>query len=242
MTDPPPSLATAGTRLVVLSPHLDDAVLSLGAALRRAARAGADVSIVTVFAGDPEAAGPASPWDRRGGFTTAGEAARGRRSEDRRACAALGVTPIWLPFGSETNERGGGDSTVWAAILETVGTPELVLVPGFPLRHNDHRWLTRQALARGIPAARLGLYVEQPYTLNGRDAPGPPPSLELGGTISWEALPAGITDRLAKVRAMRAYRSQLKLIARLAVPQIMLYELRHGGEQVAWLAQADLGT
>ena len=39
----------------------------------------------------------AGGWDRRGGFATEGESARARREEDRRACAVLGATPVWLP-------------------------------------------------------------------------------------------------------------------------------------------------
>ena len=38
-------------RLVVVSPHLDDAVLSLGATLAHAVESGATVEVLTVFAG-----------------------------------------------------------------------------------------------------------------------------------------------------------------------------------------------
>src|SRR5213080_853986 len=94
-------------RVVVVSPHLDDAVLSLGAALARAARRGGAVTVLTVLAGDPASETPAGEWDSQAGFATAGEAARARREEDRRACALLGVEPVWLPFSDHQYDRGG---------------------------------------------------------------------------------------------------------------------------------------
>jgi hypothetical protein len=44
-----------------------------------------------------------------------------------------------------------------------VGSPDTVLMPGFPLAAPDHLRLTRLLLDRPLPAARAGLYVEQPY-------------------------------------------------------------------------------
>src|ERR1700759_4663582 len=88
-------------RIVVISPHLDDAVVSLGATLRRAVEAGARVQVVTVFGCEPSSTTAADDWDRKSGFATEGEAARKRRDEDRDACSILGVTPRWFDFGAE---------------------------------------------------------------------------------------------------------------------------------------------
>ena len=81
--------------VAVLSPHLDDAILSLGAAISGAR---GDVRVVTVFAGDPDSTLAAGEWDSRAGFRTVGEAARARREEDALACADVGARPVWLPF------------------------------------------------------------------------------------------------------------------------------------------------
>jgi len=84
-------------RVVVVSPHLDDAVLSLGATIARAARAGAQVHALTVFAyGDEDL--PVAPWDAECGFRSAGHARSVRREEDARGCALVGAIPDWLPF------------------------------------------------------------------------------------------------------------------------------------------------
>src|SRR5437879_1910085 len=109
-----------GTRIAVVSPHLDDAVFSLGSAMSATARAGKDVRIVTVFAGDPESAQPAAWWDRATGFETHRQAALRRREEDVRACELVGVTPCWLPFGDATYVQDRDADTVWAAIAEAV--------------------------------------------------------------------------------------------------------------------------
>jgi LmbE family N-acetylglucosaminyl deacetylase len=52
-------------RWLVLSPHCDDAVLSLGASIAAHARAGGRVTIVTALAGDVHSADPSSAWDGR---------------------------------------------------------------------------------------------------------------------------------------------------------------------------------
>jgi LmbE family N-acetylglucosaminyl deacetylase len=187
-------------RIVVVSPHLDDGVLSLGASMAAWSRAGTTVELLTVLACDPGSAAPVGGWDRRGGFATEGESALARREEDRRACAALGATPVWLPFGSVDYERHGDDGAVLAAVSTAVDGAEVVLVPGHPLSHPDHAWLA--ALLDGrLVAARVGVYAEQPYT---RKSGVEPPGFEPTGS--------GLRDRLAKWRAIRSYRSQLPLL------------------------------
>lgn len=59
MTQPRPADA------VVVSPHLDDAILSLGATVAGLARNGLAISVVTVFAGDTSSAKPCGGWDER---------------------------------------------------------------------------------------------------------------------------------------------------------------------------------
>ena len=198
---------------MVVSPHSDDGVLSLGASMARWARAGADVELLTVLALDPGSDAPTEGWDQRAGFTTEGEAARARREEDRAACAVLGVTPLWLPFGSVDFERHGDDAAVWDAVHEVVDGAEVVLVPGSPLSHPDHAWLNG-LLASKVPARALGLYAEQPYTLRAAAEPF------ASGDVS-------ARDRIAKWRAIRAYGSQLPLLG-------MRGSLRRGALRLAW--------
>ncbi len=225
-----------GERVVVVSPHSDDGVLSLGAAMASWARRGARVELLTVFALDPASDEPAGGWDARAGFGTEGEAAVGRRAEDVAACAIIGATPAWLPFGSVDYERHGDESAVRDAISAAADGVDALLLPGFPLSHPDHEWLGRALVGSRMGCRRLGIYVEQPY---GRRTSGEPrvPSWaeeELGARPVFHAASAGARDRLAKWRAVREYRTQLPLLG-------MTRSLPRGphsvvlGERVAWI-------
>jgi LmbE family N-acetylglucosaminyl deacetylase len=207
-----------GTILVV-SPHSDDGVLSLGAAMAGWARAGRRVELLTVLALDPDSRAPTGGWDRRAGFATEGEAARARREEDRAACAALGVTAHWLPFGSVDYERHGSDEEILEAVRRHVQGARVVLVPGSPLTHPDHAWLS-SLLAERVATESMAVYAEQPYTV--RD-----------GSTPFARVDVAARDRLAKWRAIRAYGSQLPLLGMRDVRRGPL-RLALAAERVAW--------
>ncbi len=220
-------------RIVVVSPHLDDGVLSLGAAIASWARSGSRVELVTVFACDPESNAEAGGWDARADFRTEGEASRARRQEDARACAILGATPVWLPFGDVDYERHGDDDAVHTAVASATAGADIVLLPGSPLSHPDHAWLSRALVDLNV--RDVGFYAEQPYTRRSSTAPGAPGWLEtaLGAPLRFERVGSNPRDRLAKWRAIRRYSSQLPLLG-------MRRSLRRGPrsvlspELVAW--------
>jgi len=221
-------------RVCVLSPHLDDAVLSLGASIARAAHAGADVHVITVFAGRPDSGLPASVWDAKAGFASLGEATRIRRLEDAHACRLMGVTAVWLSFADNLYNDRSTDEDVWSAISPTLDGADLVLVPGFPLIHDDHLRLTRLVRA-GLPSRLVGYYVEQPYAAwlrsgfsDKRPAAGEVSRLQ----SAWCRLRATPRFWVTKVKAMRTYPTQLRLMHQ-PTNAILSYELRRGGETVA---------
>jgi LmbE family N-acetylglucosaminyl deacetylase len=193
-------------RVVVVSPHLDDAVFSLGATIASASKSGARIEVLTVFGCDPSSRAPANGWDTRGGFATEGEAATARREEDREACGQVGAEPHWLPF------RGGGYTphkdidAIAAAITQQVAGADAVLVPGFPLRNDDHAWLAGLFDERTPPSVRLGRYVEQPYAYMARK------EQPLSGA-EWGKPRVTLPDRIRKRRAVLAYASQLPLLS-----------------------------
>jgi LmbE family N-acetylglucosaminyl deacetylase len=230
-------------RIVVVSPHLDDAVLSLAATIARATRSGAHVEVLTVFAGDPASDTPAGGWDSRGGFATEGEAATARRAEDREACSIVGGEPSWLPFGDGNYAQGRDRSEVFVAVVGTIAGADAVLVPGFPLTNPDHAWLAELLLGQALPCARVGLYAEQPYRYMVRgerrrlDVPAQiSPQLPHG--IEW-TYPARSSDLPRKRRAILAYRSQVALLGFSAkrhrkLHRMLLDEALHRGEAIAW--------
>ena len=199
-------------RIVVVSPHLDDGVLSLGASIASWSRAGAAVDLLTVLACDPDSERARGGWDRRGGFATEGESARGRREEDRRACAVLGARPVWLPFGSVDYERHGTDEDVrrpsrppstaraWCSSRASRSAIRTT---------NGSRASSRPCWTDDAPR----LYAEQPYTRRtGVDPEVPPWVSENFGARTFAPVAAGPRDRAAKWRAIRCYRSQLPLL------------------------------
>ena len=224
-------------RVSVLSPHLDDAAYSLGAAIREGVLSGAEVSVITVFAGDPNSSEEASPWDRRFGFRSAGEAASARREEDGRACAILGASPVWLPF-DDRHGRPVEDDELWHSVERALDRAETVLIPGYPLDHEDHLRLAQLALSRPLTAERVGLYAEQPYAaVRGREPRVPSALVPLVPLVPlvasepmWRPLGARIGARLRKVRAWRAYRSQFGHFGNRSLVNVLRYEARQGGE------------
>lgn len=211
--DSPVREPSSGSRIVVVSPHSDDGVLSLGATIAAWVRAGAEVELLTVMACDPGSAAPAGGWDRRGGFATEGDQALARRDEDRRACAVLGARPVWLPFGSVDYDRHGEPDDVRRAVAAAVEGASVLLLPGYPLSHPDHDWLARTLVLGLTSEIRLALYAEQPYTRRAGADPAVP-GWVAGALGRWTFEPVRTTprDRAMKWRAIRRYRSQLPLL------------------------------
>jgi LmbE family N-acetylglucosaminyl deacetylase len=131
--------ATELERVVVISPHLDDAVLGCGALL--ATQPGA--TVITVFAAGPvEYPDPPTPWDSLAGFSVGDDVLGARRQEDAAALAAVGADPVWLDY----TEHQYLDRPDWlgaAAVVDgleasvRVCEPTLVLMP-FGLANPDH--------------------------------------------------------------------------------------------------------
>jgi LmbE family N-acetylglucosaminyl deacetylase len=230
-------------RVVVVSPHSDDAVMSLGATIAWAAQAGATIDVLTVFALVPSSAAPTGPWDAKSGFTTEGEAATGRREEDRRACSVIGADPRWLDFGAEPYERRGSDDDIWRAVQAATEGADLVLIPGFPLLHPDHAYLSELLLRRGLSGRRTALYAEQPYAYTHRMAPlgtAVAPALKAltGADVSWTRVRTERAHRQAKLQAVRCYRTQLPQLGlrNIGLYRMLWHENAQGGEAIAWLS------
>jgi LmbE family N-acetylglucosaminyl deacetylase len=196
--------------------------LSVGAAMSRAVRHGSGVTVLTILAGDPASSAPAGSWDLQAGFRTAGEASAARRKEDARACSILGVASRWLPFADE-QYGAEPDEEVVAALRTELDGFGLILLPGFPLVHRDHEWVNRLVLEQVQPTTRVLLYAEQPYYL--RESAGPP--------AGWHRAAAALPDRVKKVRACRAYASQLELLGpRGLSSRLARFEAARGGELI----------
>jgi len=214
---------------VVVSPHLDDAVFSIGAAMWQATRAGHTVSVLTVLAGDEASDVSVGPWHRESGFRTAGEAAAARAAEDEAACRIVGARAQRLPYLDKDFERELDDDEVLRTVTDAVGGCDNVLLPGFPLTNEDHLWLAHLCERLDVPA-RIGYYAEQPYTTWRRTSPA-----DAEPERGWQHLTVSAAAQAAKLRACRAYKSQIPLLGGMrGLLGVLSYEARLGGESVCW--------
>lgn len=236
MRAPQPADATASlaglSQLLVLSPHLDDAALSLGATIAQLGGAGCTVRVATIFSGRPS--GRLSPTARafhaRCGLGD--DAMTVRAGEDAGACRLLGVAPIYgeLPEALYRRDAHGkprhdaaslfaaapaNEPASLAAIaafitrLLAAERPQAVLAPLGVGGHVDHA-LTRTALRRcGLGATACYWYEDLPYALYGHlrgwegdYAAGLQPISVALSPAAW----------LTKIAAVRQYRSQLDVL------------------------------
>jgi LmbE family N-acetylglucosaminyl deacetylase len=245
-----------GERVVVLSPHCDDAVLSAWSVLRLPPSV--DVRVVVVFAGVPPE-GTTGTFDPIFGTTDSHGLVEQRRIEDHEGLALAGREPVHLDLLDVQYRAEPLDAAaVEAAIAEVVGSPSILVVPAGIGRHEDHL-LVRDAgaaLARRT-GARLVRFADLPYAANmGWPAwvtgAAPDPTLvpdamwgalldevEIEGGAGEEARAPHVAvlddgERAAKLAALHRYRSQFAAldggpVRRITNPAVLGYELRWGG-------------
>jgi LmbE family N-acetylglucosaminyl deacetylase len=131
-------------RVVAISPHLDDAVLSAGGLLAHLAQP----SVFTVFAGFPTPLPNLTEWDADCGFSEGEDVVALRREEDRRALQRLGATAHWLDFLDSQYSEARPSACDIAAELTTRLKLLAFDAIAFPLGidHEDHE-LTHDACA-----------------------------------------------------------------------------------------------
>jgi len=145
---------------VILSPHLDDAVLSCWHVLAQPG----EVEVITVFAGVPISLTAPAWWDRYTGAADSGERVRERIEEDRRALAVAGRTSVNLCFLDE--QYRDGEQRV-APLIEQI---EPLLPPGGRIYapaafadHTDHALVRAVALQLRDAGFPVCLYADLPH-------------------------------------------------------------------------------
>ncbi|GGZ15453.1 PIG-L family deacetylase [Streptomyces nitrosporeus] len=149
-------------RTVVLSPHYDDAALSLAGLLPDLP---GPVDVVTVHGGAPAPDAPVSWWDAQCGFSSAAEAHRERRAEDAASCALLGVGQTVLDHPDGPYAPEGATLHHLEALLRELPPDTLVLAP-LGTNQPDHEAVRRLAVdvlaEQGAPPPWV--YADLPYT------------------------------------------------------------------------------
>jgi LmbE family N-acetylglucosaminyl deacetylase len=229
--------------IAVLSPHLDDAVLSAWATLRD----GRQTVVVNVFDGIP-AEGTLSRWDRVTGASGSAARMRERLAEDRAALACAGVSSESLGL-LENEYRAGPPDTgeLAAALAGTVAGRAEVWAPAGIGGHPDHLAVRDWAL-RHVAGVPVRLYADVPYAVKhgwpswvtGAE-PEPhfshdawwarylPQEAELTGA----AHPLGEREAALKLAALEHYRTQVYALD--GGPIRVLREPAVIGYEVSWL-------
>jgi LmbE family N-acetylglucosaminyl deacetylase len=231
---------------LVLSPHLDDAILSCWSVVA-SARA---VNVVNVFAGSPSP-GRLTVWDAITGAEDSAARVRERIAEDRDALARAARTPANLTLLDAQYRRppAPGLAELDAAVTAVVDSASRVYVTSGVGAHPDHllvRRYGRMLLRRGIPVT---VYLEHPYCVRHGwppwvDGGAPEPNRDvdaywrsfLDEVPEMPPLRSGHVERLedgvaaAKLEAMLCYRTQMPALdyaARgvLSDPGIHRYEV-----------------
>ena len=247
-----PSLRHAGEApAVLLSPHLDDAVLDCWSTLTSPA----PVQVVNVFDAAPPP-GTLAFWDRLAGAHDSAALVAERIAEDRAALALAGREPASGGLRADPYRTAREAPTLTA--LDTAitaacgGAASLLLAPaavGTP--HPDHLLVREYALAAAQAGLPVELYADAPYaTVYGWPAwvTGDAADPRLDVDAYWRASGADLPDvlrrerarvvaldapaRRAKLVAMRAYRTQFPMLDRGPIGQLS-NERVHGFE-VFW--------
>jgi LmbE family N-acetylglucosaminyl deacetylase len=215
----------AGTRarpLVVVSPHLDDAVLSCGQLL--AGSPGA--TVLTVFTRGPEHWGEPTAWDRSCGFGPGDDVMAARQAEDRRALALVGATPRWL--GLVECQYGQEPLAAVLAALDPVladhADADVVLPLG--LHQPDHLTLGAAVpeLVGRTDAVRWWAYADLPYArLDPGEVDRRLAALATAGVDVTPDRPGPAGSQLRKRAAIRRYRSQVRAL-RGSIPEALTDE------------------
>lgn len=195
--------------VLVLSAHLDDAVLSCGQYL--AGRP--DAVVLTIFAGTPQAETVTTTYDQQCGFTTAHEATASRREEDKIALAVLGCTARHLDFTDQQYGEHKDETAIRAAVLETVDEldPEYLIGP-LGLIHPDH--VTTRNILLDLAASTdvpVWLYEDLPGAQLDPDEPGKALDAVRAAGFDLERGFIGDGPLDKKMLAVHCYRSQVGL-------------------------------
>jgi LmbE family N-acetylglucosaminyl deacetylase len=208
--------------VLIVSPHLDDAVLSCG----RLIAEHPGTVVVTVFGGWPSAQAGVTTWDSDCGFRPGDDPIAARRAEDEQALALLDASARWLDFVDSQYTQAATDVDAIAAALDAAlaaAAPRTVIGP-LGISHPDHRTSAAAVMALKLQSRTIDwlVYQEALYRL----APAAEQRQALA-TLTGEGLsldpvvPALDPGPERKRAAIACYRSQVRGLLRRRVPALV---------------------
>lgn len=214
---------------VILSPHVDDAVLSCWHLLTQPDQ----VVVINVFAGVPRDLGAPAWWDKYTGASDSSARMRERIEEDRKALGVAERSAVNLGF---LDEQYRPEEQPLAPITEQI---ERLLDPGVQIyapaafaNHADHALVRSAALQLRAAGFEVSLYADLPHAtvrglpvwVSGKNGP---PSKDLAGAV-WEHVLAtadataptvhhlDAAARAKKLEAVGMYGTQLQALEAFA--------------------------
>lgn len=156
------SLAMHADGITVVSPHLDDAVLSCWHLLDGPD----DVEVVNVFTGVPAAEAPDGRWDRETGASDSQSRMAQRLEEDRAALAMVDRRAVNLDLLDEqyrdSDQPVGG---IVERLASAAAADRALYAPAALGTHRDHQLVRDAALALRDQGRTVHLYADFPHAL-----------------------------------------------------------------------------
>jgi LmbE family N-acetylglucosaminyl deacetylase len=230
-------------RQVILSPHPDDAVLSLWHLLA----GDGDVAVLNVFGGSPDDHRGDAWWDRLTGAGDSVSRIAERHAEDREALGMAGREPANLGLLDGQYRDADPDPRAIAERIAQAAPEGRLLAPASLDEHRDHRLVRAAALALREEGREVALYADVPHaTVYGWPAwvTGDAPDPHLDPHVYWDycmrdaglslaKLPVEVrrlddAEGERKLAALRSYRTQLPALeAQFGVtrPAILQFEV-----------------
>lgn len=158
--------------LVIISPHFDDAIFSVGGKLSQIAR---PVKTITICGGMPSDPTALSSWDKRCGFLSGIEASTKRKIEDSKACQKIKADSTHLFFTDFPYSGTKSSSMISKELEKNISDAQEIWAPLGIGNHADHIASRNAALElaskKSIPIA---LYADAPYaSAQGWNTPDP---------------------------------------------------------------------
>ena len=219
-------------KILAISPHLDDAVFSVGGLLHKAARKGWDCSVVTCFTASVlHPTGFALQCQTDKGLAPEVDYMKLRRAEDKNACELLGLDYQWLSF-KEAPHRGYEEpKALFQDVLPKDKVeidlqkklisiiqdehPDIVLFPYGIGNHVDHQQVIKAVkyLKAKFPKIRFYQWFDEPYyskVTNSEEFKEQTARFQIDKELAnLKALEFDVTSVFAKkAAACKAYRSQ----------------------------------
>jgi hypothetical protein len=239
--------------IVILSPHLDDAVLSCWHVLTKPGQ----LTVINVFTGVPAGLSAPAWWDQYTGATESAERVRERIEEDRRALALVGRTAVNLGLLDEQYRREAQPLAPLTEQIDQLLAPDArIYAPAGFADHAGHALVRAAALELRAAGFAVSLYADLPHAtvhgwpawVTGRSAAA---AKDLAGAM-WDEVLAGTgamapavhhlhaEDHARKMRAVRMYGTQLQALTALAGRP--LTDRATLGYEVAWSTASRAGA